>query len=106
MLQHAGEKAGLARGGSMDNCLVIDGDELNGSFNSAQNIDGKRVTELRGHFTGHFLSALAHQADRDDHGAGHAGDEGQPYANGPERRGQHKTLFPLLDSTRFGLAAQ
>ncbi|MGA3236863.1 MAG: beta-L-arabinofuranosidase domain-containing protein [Bryobacteraceae bacterium] len=36
--------------------------------------DGKRATELRGHFTGHFLSALAHQAASGDADAKAKGD--------------------------------
>ena len=51
-------------------------------------------------------AALAHQSDHYDDGADQAGDEGQPDPDGPERRVQHKTTFPLFDFTRFGLAAQ
>ena len=51
-------------------------------------------------------ATLAHQSDHNDHGTGQAGDEGQPDPDSPERSVQHKTTFPLLDFTRFGLAAQ
>ena len=51
-------------------------------------------------------ATLAHQSDRDDHGAGHAGDEGQPHPDGPERRASAQDLVPLSDFTRSGLAAQ